>query len=54
MSQLSVNGSTIQYLVDGKMVFDFNDENPYTSGWFGFRTVKNHMKVNDFKVYRLK
>ena len=52
--QIVANGSTIQYLVDGEMVFDFHDDNPYTSGWFGFRTVKNHMKIDDFKVWRIK
>ena len=42
------------YVVDGEVVFDIIDKKPYTEGWFGFRTVKNHMKIDNFRVYRIK
>ena len=29
------------------------DENPYTSGYFGFRTINNHTTINTFKGYYL-
>ncbi|GAA3650016.1 DUF6250 domain-containing protein [Flavivirga jejuensis] len=44
---------TIQYYRDNKLLVDFEDDNPYTSGYFGFRTVRNHMTVDNFKVYKL-
>ncbi|MCG1037425.1 DUF6250 domain-containing protein [Polaribacter sargassicola] len=44
---------TIQYYRDDVLFADFKDANPYTSGYFGLRTVKNHMTVDNFKVYKL-
>jgi hypothetical protein len=44
---------TIQYYRNNLLFTDFTDANPYTSGYFGFRTVKNHMTVDNFKVYQL-
>lgn len=43
----------IQYYRDGERIIDFYDPHPYTSGYFGLRTVNNHMTVDNFKVYRL-
>ena len=51
--QIIANGKTIQYLRDGVVVFDVEDKEPYTEGWFGFRTVRNHLRIDNFKVYRL-
>ena len=45
-------GSRIQYWRDGKLVFDFVDESPYTSGHFAFRTTDSHLEIRDFRVYR--
>lgn len=44
----------IQYYRNGEKMINFKDDNPYTSGYFGFRTVNNHMTVDNFKVYQLK
>ncbi len=44
----------IQYYRDGELIFDFFDKDPYTSGYFGFRTVHNHMTIDNFKIYKLK
>lgn len=44
----------IQYYRDGVLIFDFNDDTPYKEGYFGIRTVDNHMTVDNFKVYKLK
>ncbi|WP_066219868.1 DUF6250 domain-containing protein [Formosa haliotis] len=52
--KIVANGETIQYYRDNELFSDFNDPAPYTSGYFGFRTVKNHMTVDNFKVYSLK
>ncbi|MBN2632733.1 MAG: hypothetical protein JXR66_04190 [Bacteroidales bacterium] len=43
----------IQYFRDGEIIFDYFDPQPYTSGWFGLRTVSNHMIVDNFKVTSL-
>jgi Domain of unknown function (DUF6250) len=48
--RLVADGSTIQYFRDGEKVFDFHDDQPYTSGWFAFRTVKSHLRIRDFRV----
>ncbi len=37
---------------DGKIIFEINDKEPYTSGYFGFRTVENHMIIENFKVLK--
>jgi len=41
-------------LIDGKTVFDIKDPDPSTSGWFGFRTVRNHMTIDNFRVWLLR
>ena len=51
--QIITLGNRTQYLRDGEVIFDFSDEQPYQEGWFAFRTVSNHMTVDNFKVTRL-
>jgi hypothetical protein len=48
------DGSRIEYLRDGKPIFKFDDPNPYTSGYFAFRTTHSHIEFRRFRVYRLK
>ena len=43
----------VRYLRDGEVVFDFHDKEPFTEGWFGFRTVHNHLQIDNFRVYQL-
>ncbi|SHG06173.1 rhamnogalacturonan lyase family protein [Dysgonomonas macrotermitis] len=43
----------IQYTIDGKTIVDYTDQNPYTSGWFGFRTTQSRAKFTGFNVRRL-
>lgn len=43
----------IQYYRDTQLLVDYKDSNPYRSGYFGFRTVKNHMTADNFRVYGL-
>ncbi|AFN73323.1 hypothetical protein MROS_0079 [Melioribacter roseus P3M-2] len=47
------NGTTSLY-VDGELYFTYKDNDPLTEGYFGFRTVKSHQEIDDFKIYRLK
>jgi hypothetical protein len=51
--QLVADGQTIAYCREGKKVFEFTDSNPYTSGWFAFRTVASHLEIQDFRVYQI-
>lgn len=44
----------IQYYRNEELIYDFYDEEPYSSGYFGIRTVNNHMSVDNFKIYTLK
>jgi hypothetical protein len=43
----------IQYLRDGRTIFDFTDPDPYTHGYFAFRTTASHLRIRHFRVYRL-
>ena len=46
-------GHRQRFYRDGKLVFDVADPQPYLSGRFGFRTVRNHMIIKDFIVRSL-
>lgn len=48
--QLIAAGGLIQYYRDGVKIFEFNDPEPYTRGWFAIRTTQNHMTVENFRV----
>lgn len=50
--QIVAIGGRTQYIRDGEVIFDFKDYQPYQQGWFGFRTVSNHMVVKNFRVTR--
>ena len=52
--QLIAADNRIGYLRDGSAIFDFNDPDPYTSGYFGFRTMHSHIQLRHFRVYRLR
>ena len=41
------------FKVNGKVYHRFQDPQPLTKGYFGFRTVRNHEAIDHFKVYRL-
>lgn len=51
--RIVANDGLIQYYSNGKLFFDYKDVNPYTTGYFGIRTVDNHMTIDNFKVYKL-
>jgi lysophospholipase L1-like esterase len=46
-------GSLIQYYRDGHKLFEYTDPQPYTDGWFAFRTTQSHLRIRHFRVYRL-
>lgn len=52
--QIVVYKGTTSVFVDGERYFFFKDDEPLSEGYFGFRTVKSHQVVEDFRVYQLK
>ena len=50
--RLVADGSTIECFHDGRRLFHHVDPEPYTSGWFGFRTVSSHLQIRRFRVSR--
>jgi hypothetical protein len=50
---LIADGGLIQYWRDGVKIFETTDAEPYTKGWFGIRTTKNHMQVKHLRILRL-
>ena len=48
------HGSTVQWWNNGRLVFDYADQEPYTSGNFAFRTVWSHFRIADFRVWALR
>jgi len=52
--QVVADGNRIGLKRDGDVVFDFFDKDPFQEGWFGFRTLKNHMRIDQFRVRRIK
>ena len=52
--RLVASGKRIAFYRDDRRIFQMEDDKPYTSGWFGLRTTKNHMLVRNFAVFRLK
>ena len=47
-------GPLIRFYRDDRQLFELQDAEPYTSGWFAFRTVTSHLVIRDFKVFRLR
>jgi lysophospholipase L1-like esterase len=43
----------IQYFRDDHKLFEYQDSQPYTRGWFAFRTTQSHLRIRHFRVYRL-
>jgi hypothetical protein len=51
--RLVADGRLIQYYRDEQRLFELDDPNPYTHGWFAIRTTQSHLRIRHFKVYRL-
>jgi rhamnogalacturonan endolyase len=48
--EIIVNENHVQYYLNKELLFDYFDPNPYTCGYFGLRTVKNHIIYKNFRV----
>jgi hypothetical protein len=51
--RLVADGGLIQYWSDDRKLFELDDAEPYTRGWFGLRTTFSHLRVRRFWVYAL-
>jgi len=51
---LVADGEKVQYLMNGKLIFELNDTAPYQKGYFGIRTVNNHMKIENLQIKTLR
>ena len=47
-------GSKISYARNGEVIFEISDNEPYKQGYFGIRTVNNHMIIKNLKISTLK
>jgi hypothetical protein len=47
-----VDGQRVQYWINGSLLFDYTDPEPYASGWFALRTTWSHLEISGFKVWR--
>lgn len=51
--QTIVYKGTIQFLVDGIPYFTWKDDQPLTSGYFGFRATTSRQVIDEVKIYKL-
>jgi hypothetical protein len=51
---LIADGDKIAFLRDGRRLFAFQDDRPYTHGRFALRTTASHLKIRDFTVRALR
>lgn len=51
--QIVVRGGTTRFIVDGEAVFELDDPAPYRQGHFAFRTLRNHERIDNFRVVDL-
>lgn len=51
--EIIVNNGNNKYIFNNELLFDYDDPNPYKKGYFGIRTVTNHLKVRNFQITKL-
>lgn len=49
--ELTFQDNTLTYAVDGEVWLTLTDAEPHVSGWFGWRTVNNHMRIENLRIY---
>ncbi|MSU48133.1 MAG: hypothetical protein EXS37_03425 [Opitutus sp.] len=48
--RLVARDGVAEFWRDGEKIFSWRDPSPLASGWFGFRTVRSHLEIRNFKV----
>lgn len=51
--RMIADGRRIALIRDGVVIFELDDPQPYTRGHFGLRTTWSHLRVSDFRVWRI-
>lgn len=51
--RLVADGARIEYWSDGRRLFEHQDPEPYTHGWFGLRTTQSHLRIRKLEVFSL-
>ncbi len=51
--RLVARDARAEFWRDGKLVFTFADPAPLTGGWFALRTVRSHLRLEDFRIEKL-
>ena len=49
---LIADGKHIEYRRDGRPLFVYEDEAPYTHGWFALRTTSSHLRIAKLRIHR--
>ena len=47
---LIADRNTIEYKRDGVTLFRLDDPVPYTAGWFGLRTTRSHLRLQNLRI----
>lgn len=50
--RIEVDQSGTRYFRDGRLIYHIVDDDPYLQGWFGFRTVRNRMRIHYLTISR--
>jgi hypothetical protein len=49
---LIADGRHVEYQRDGNALFVYEDEAPYTRGWFALRTTFSHLRIENLRIRR--
>jgi hypothetical protein len=49
---LVADGAHVEYRRDGKVLFVYEDDAPYTRGWFALRTTFSHLRIEHLRIRR--
>lgn len=48
-----VKNGLSKFMVDGEEYFSFNDDKPFTSGWFALRSTRSRQMIDNVKIWQL-
>src|SRR5690606_32720163 len=48
-----VQKGRIRYYINGRLIHDYTDPEPYTSGWFAWRTWHTNLCIREVKAWEL-
>lgn len=52
--EIALHDGCTRVRVDGKDYFTYRDAQPYTRGYFGFRTTWSHQTIDNLNIYQIK